>query len=127
MVVYRAGTMLIPSGTHHDPNRSHLHVVCNDTDANGENLIVSISTYSNNYCDGTCILQAHEHDWLRHESYVFYRKARIVRAQTLERGIEEFLIRPQADMNQQVFLRVKNGICRSLQTPRKVKVYFGCA
>jgi hypothetical protein len=31
------------------------------------------------------------------------------------------------DMNGQTFLRVFNGVCRSPQTPRKVKKYLGCA
>lgn len=126
MAIYRAGTMLIPSGPTHDPNRLHLHVVCNDTDADGNNLIVSISTYSNNLCDATCILEEHEHEWLRHQSYVFYRRARIVSAQALERGVDDHLMEPQADMNMQVFLKVKNGICRSPQTPKKIKTYIGC-
>jgi len=126
MAVYRAGTMLIPSGTAHNPNNRHLFIVCNDTDADGNNLIVSVSTYSNPRCDGTCILETHEHDWLRHQSYVFYRKIRIEAADALERGILEGSILQQADMNQQVFLKVINGICRSPQTPRKIKMYFNC-
>ena len=38
MPIYRAGTLLVPSGPSHDPDRKHLHVVCNDTDKGLRNL-----------------------------------------------------------------------------------------
>jgi hypothetical protein len=104
-----------------------LHVVCTDPCENGDQVIVSVTTWTNNLCDGTCILQAHEHEWLQHQSYVFYRKARIESATTLDNGIRigEFELR--SDMNAQTFLRIRNGLCSSDQTPRKVKKYFGCS
>lgn len=126
MAIYRAGTLLIPSGPSNDPNRKHLHVVCNDTDANGLNLIVPVATWTNDLCDPTCHLLAHDHDFLRHKSWVVYRNAAIVEAVRLETGINERIVIRHADMNNSAFLRVKNGICRSLSTPRKIKKYFGC-
>jgi hypothetical protein len=126
MTIYRAGTLLIPSGTTNDPNRRHLHVICNDTDEAGLNLIVSVTSYTSTLCDSTCILEPHEHVWLRHRSYIFYRKAQLVAADALSRGLDERLIVRQADMNMQTFLRVRNGLCLSIQTPRRIKVYLGC-
>lgn len=122
----RAGTLLIPSGPSHDLSRRHLYVVCTDPCENGDQLIVSVTTWTNNLCDGTCILQAHEHEWLTHQSYVFYRKARIEAARTLDNGVAQGIFEPRGEMNRQTFLRICNGICRSSQTPRKIKRYFGC-
>jgi hypothetical protein len=118
--------MLIPSGPSHDPDRMHLHVVCSDPDADGNQLIVSVCTKINNLCDGTCLLQKHEHSFLKAESYVFYRKAEIVARTALENGVSANLFIPKDDMNGQTFLRVIKGICASPQTPRKIKRYFGC-
>jgi hypothetical protein len=125
-LVARAGTLLIPSGPDNDPTRRHLHVVCTDPCENGYQVIVSITTWTNNLCDATCVVQAHEHEWLTHQSYVFYRKARIEAAETLDNGVRIGEFEPQGTMNAQTFLRVKNGLCQSLQTPRRVKKYLGC-
>lgn len=125
-MVAKAGTLLIPSGPANDPARRHLHVVCTDPCKNGNQVIVSITTWTNDLCDGTCIMQAHEHEWLTHQSYILYRKARIEAAATLENGVRLGIFEQQAPMNGQTFLRIKNGICRSIQTPRKVKLYCGC-
>lgn len=126
MAIYRAGTLLIPSGPSHDPDRKHLHVVCNDTDADGRNLIVPIATWVNDLCDSTCILQPHDHDFVNRKSWVVYRNCSIVEANGLERGIAEKIVARHADMNAAAFLRVRNGVCRSTFTARKIKRYFGC-
>lgn len=122
----RAGTILIPSGPAHDAARPHLHVVCNDTDDQGNNLLVPITSWINDLCDATCRLSAHEHPWLRHPSYILYRKAELRKAHSLDVGIQQGLFTVHPDMNAQTFLRIRNGVCLSIHTPRKIKRYFGC-
>ncbi len=122
----RAGTLLIPSGPSHDPARPHLHVVCNDTDANGLNLLVSVTSWTNDLCDATCLLKPHEHPWLRHDSYILYRKAEVREASKIDAGIRQGVFTLREPMNGQTFLRVKSGVCSSPHTPRRIKVYFGC-
>ena len=107
-------------------NNGRIFVVCNDTDLNGFNLIVPVTSWTNDLCDATCRLEAHEHGFLRHSSYVLYRKARIEPAKALEDGLADGTFVADDPVNGQVFLRVRNGVCRSAQTPRKIKVYFGC-
>jgi hypothetical protein len=125
-LVAAAGTLLIPSGPLEDRDRRHLHVVCTDPCDAGNQVIVPITSWTNDLCDNACILQANEHEFLKHKSYVLYRKARIEAASTLDNGIAQGLFVTRAPMNRQTFLRIKHGICRSKQTPRKVKKYFGC-
>lgn len=127
MPIAKAGTLLIPSGPSHDPDRQHLFIVCNDTDENGLNLIVPVTSWTNDLCDATCPLEPHEHAFLKHSSYVLYRKARIEDTKTLQAGLASGLLTSHDPVNGQVFLKVRNGICRSSQTPRKIKTYFGCA
>lgn len=124
-MIFAKGTLLVPSGTGHDPHRKHLFIICNDTDESGHNLIVPISTWTNDLCDGTCILLKHEHDWLtKPKSYVAYRHALVEEAAKLVRGINDGKVVVQAQCNAQVFLRVRNGVCKSPRTPRKIKNYF---
>ena len=95
-------------------------------DATGNVVIVSITTYTNDLCDQTCVLQAHEHPWLRHKSFVLYRKAEIISAVALQARIDSGEVAERDDVNPQTFLRIKNGLCNSPQTKRKVKRYLGC-
>ncbi|RDE05571.1 hypothetical protein [Sphingomonas aracearum] len=127
MPVAKRGTLLIISGPAHDPDRKHLHVVCNDPDEHGNVLVVGVCSVTAAPHDATCILQAHEHEWLHHLSYVFYARARVVSEASLDAGVAQRLMEVRDDVNGQTFLRVKNGICRSPFTPRKVKQYAGCA
>ena len=124
---FAKGTLLVPSGPSNDPDRKHLHIVCNDTDPNGFNLLVPVASWTNNLCDGTCLLLPHEHPWLTQpKSYVLYRNAELFEAAQLRRGVANKSVIEREDCNAQVFLRVRNGICNSPHTSRKIKKYYGC-
>lgn len=111
---------MVPSGTSHDRDRRHLHIVCTDPDECGNVILVPISTWTNELCDATCQLARHEHPWLTKEkSYVLYRRADFYKVMALECGLRNGVIKAREDCNAQVFLRVRNGICRSPHTPRK--------
>ena len=116
----------MPSGPDIDLYRLHLFVICTDSCENGNQVIVSITSYTNELCDKTCVLLAHEHAFLLHKSYVFYRKAAVTPTAALVAGVSKNLFTPKADMNAQSFLRIYNGLCVSPQTPRLVKAYLGC-
>jgi hypothetical protein len=123
---YKRGTILIPSGPAHDPDRRHLFVVCSDPCALNLVAIVPIETYTNDLCDQTCTVDAHEHAFIRHKSYVLYRNARTIGCDEVSRGLQAGALTAHDDMNGQTFLRIKNGMCRSLSTPRKIKAYLNC-
>lgn len=128
MAIAKKGTLLITSGPVHDPERMHLHIVCCDPDEKGNVVIVSIcSARADGKHDKTCLLQDFEHKFLTHESYVYYREAQITTGAALQTGVVKGVMIPHDPMNAQVFLRVTKGICRSPQTPRKVKNFMGCA
>ena len=126
MPVPAAGTLLIPSGPAHNLDLKHLHVVCTDPDANGNQIIVSITTWRNEQCDDTCIMDAYMHPFLTHKSYVLYSRARIEASSVLEKGLAQNVFEARQAMNRQAFFRIRNGICRSPFTPRKVKRNLGC-
>ena len=117
----------MPSGTYHNPDQKHLHVVCTDPDDIGNVILVSITTWTNNFCDGTCILLPHEHQWLyKPKSWVCYRKADFFTVESLERGLDQGKIEKEATCNAQVFLRIYKGLCNSPNTPRKIKKHINC-
>lgn len=127
MAIAKKGTLLIVSGPKHDLERKHLHVICNDPDGDGNVALVSVCSVTGTNHDTTCVLQEHEHAFLKHESFVLYARAKIVSTSSLTNGITAKLMIMHDDMNGQAFLRVFKGVCRSPQTPRKIKKYLGCA
>lgn len=123
--MFKKGTLLIPSGPSHDPDRKHLHVICNEARPDGSHLLVSISSWRTRG-DPTCRLQKHEHRFLDHDSFVEYRMSRIESGDTLRNGVSLKKFVPHDDMNGQTFLRIVNGICRSPITPPNIRAYWGC-
>ena len=124
--VVKKGTILIPSGTSYDPGKMHLFVVCTDACANGRHLLVPVASWTNDLCDATCKLAKGEHPFITHPSYILYRKARIEAVADLVVGVEQKILSPHDAMNGQTFLRIVTGVCKSSQTPRKIKIYAGC-
>jgi hypothetical protein len=116
----------MPSGTYEHPDKKHLFVVCSNVCDKGFHLIVSITGWTNNLCDPTTRLQAGDHPFIRKDSYVFYRKARVEPAASLTEGVASGQFLTRDPMDEKLVTRISAGICSSLQTPKKVKVYAGC-
>ncbi len=102
----------------------HLHVVCTDPCKNELQLIVSITGWTNNLCDSSCVLEVGDHTWLTKKSWVIYRKARTELAATLASGVDRGLFIPKDPMVDGVFERVCGGILSSPHTPRGMKKYY---
>ncbi|MBL4557163.1 MAG: hypothetical protein JKP98_08660 [Rhodobacteraceae bacterium] len=126
MPVKEKAALLVPSGTYHEPDKKHLHIICSDPDAKGLVVIVGISTYTNDLCDQTCVLQAHEHPWLRHQSFCSLSESGNRFGRALQARIQSGEVLECDEVNAQTFLRIKKGLCKSPQTKRKVKRYLGC-
>lgn len=102
----------------------HLHIVCTDPCGTGLQLIVSVSSWTNNLCDGSCILEVGDHGWLTHKSWVMYRKTTTEKATTLVNGLAKGLFKLERSLAPDVFARVCDGILRSAHTPRMMKKYY---
>lgn len=126
-IIARKGTLLIVSGPRRDPDRKHLHVVCTDPDEAGNVVLVPICSVPTGTHDQTCILQPHEHAFVKKPSFLLYARADLYSAKALAAGVRERVIIPDHDINGQSFLRIVSGLCRSKQTPRKIKRYLNCA
>ncbi len=124
-MAYQRGTFLLQSGTPTQPEMKHLHIVCNDTCPLGGNLIVPVSSFYDG-CDNTCELDVGDHEFIRHLSFVFYARSKVVEAAQIDALVEQKMITPKPDVSEAVFQRVLHGICASPDTPPKVKKYHGC-
>lgn len=118
---YQKGTVLAPSGP-----VDHLHIVCSDPVYSAEHgcevvLIVNISSVpeSGPY-DDSCVLQAGEHDFVRHTSYLVYSRSVLWRCPTIIDKVESGEYRQRADVSDDVMLRVMDGFTASDHTSFKV-------
>lgn len=127
---YPGATLLIPSGPEHDPDRMHLFVVLtNPFDDRGDGvqrvLLVSLSTvHDHKNHDPACVLEAGEHRFVKHESFVVYRKARIEEANKLTEGVRKNIFQPNERVNDEILLKIRQGLESSEHTtPRILKFY----
>jgi len=88
-VPFRRATLLIPSGSNQNLERKHLFVLLTDPietkDFDEKHvLLVNITSVPEGLpYDSTCVLKIGEHRFVKHDSYVFYAKARIESANKL--------------------------------------------
>ena len=116
----RRGSTLLISGTHHDPNASHLCIVLNDPSDTGPQqvLYVPVITARKKY-DITCILEVGDHEFIAHKSCVHYATASVRTVQQLaNRGSLREPLRGD------VLERVCKGIFDSPQSRPWVKEFY---
>ena len=85
--------------------------------------MVNISSYYDG-CDDTCLLDVGDHPFVRHRSYIFYAKAKIYKADKIQNGFDQGILKPQPDLADDVFARVEAGITISPDTPQNIVRYF---
>lgn len=118
---YQKATILIPSGPDHDPDRLHLFILLtNPKTADKQNLIVSISSYTGNHCDSTCLLDIGDHSFIKKRSFVDYARARIVEADKLCSGVRKGILKSMGPISPEVFDKITEGLLRSPRTALKI-------
>lgn len=125
----KRATLLLPSGPAEDPNRKHLFVVLSDPfdcpDGEKYLLLVGLSSVPEigNY-DNSCILRPGDHPFIKHDSFVFYSKARIENAGKILRGVREGKLAPYETVSPEVFEKICQGVVSSPFTPPWFLRYF---
>ncbi len=113
-------TFLIPSLLSND--KLHLHVAVTNPFDSGNHipqiLLVSLaSIHPDGFgYDQTCILKPDDHPFIKHDSYVVYRRAQIMELRYLERMLKNGLITRKEIADTKVVERIIVGIERSPAT-----------
>lgn len=108
MTAFRAGNVF-------NNSLGHVHVVV-VADEHGDILLTNWSSVKNPaMCDNSCILQAGDHPLIRHASYMFYAKSRVVTQQWLQARVADGNLVQVADLRADVLQRVVDG---ARSTPR---------
>lgn len=120
-VPYKKGTLLIPSG----PQGNHLFAILTDVNADGEHLLVSVTSIKENQkYDVTCTLTAGEHPFIKHPSFALYRLADVQKAEKLVRMVEGWVYRPHQDISDDLLARLSEGVVKSPFTPRRIITFL---
>lgn len=121
----KMGTILIPSG----PSK-HLHFICSDPVfypalVKECVLVVNISTIDAllDY-DKSCILQRSDHPFIKHPSYVYYRKADIFGADSISRNVAEGNFTLHVPCSEATFERIFGGFNISDEVRPKIKKFY---
>lgn len=115
----RLHTILIPSG----PGK-HLFCIVTDQSSAGQHLLLNFSTiYPERFHDPTCVVQAGEHPFLNHPSYVEYRKAEIQRSDRLGKLVDAQYYGLGTPATEELASKMLTGVMISPHTPRHIKAF----
>lgn len=112
--IIKKGTLLMPSG-----NADHLFIICSDPIFYlklGKDCFLSVNITSikpDIEHDNSCILNAGDHPFVHHPSYVLYRKADIFGVLTISQSIAEGDISIHHPCDDALFTRVMAGFAIS--------------
>lgn len=119
----KRATLLIPTNT----NQYHLYVLLTEphkyNNQEEAHIIVNISTLRTN-SDPTCILDKGDHEFIKHKSFVAYRKAVIFPSDKLKRYIDEGFFITKQVMKTDVFKRIEKGLVDSHSTPKNILDFY---
>lgn len=125
----RRATLLIPSGPPGNPDRKHLFILLTDPHPDNSGtasvLMVSLSTVRQGVrFDPSCLLYPGDHPFVRRNSYVVYRRARLEAVDAVLRGVNSGQLVPQAPLDGGVFARVCKGFRESRLTPARLLNFY---
>ncbi len=106
------------------PDKHHLFVVMNDPCPDKLCLVISITTiHDGRAFDPACVLQAGDHPFITHPSYVKYRLAETIRAFQIVKLIKSNVYIPREDFDPAIFARIAAGIYESEDVARRIVLY----
>ena len=122
--VRKAG-LLIPSGSLQNPDALHLHVILTDKCADGFQLLGSIASIKRGqHHDPTCIIELEEHRFIKHRSYVVYRRFNTIAASHITKCVDGWVYRKHDPATDEIYERICDGITISEFVPRRILDYW---
>ncbi|MBX9903619.1 MAG: hypothetical protein K2Y31_04630 [Burkholderiales bacterium] len=119
-------TLLMPSGN----QGNHLHVALNDPcpfenyGSHASVILVNLSSIRDGLpYDTTCVLAAGAHPFIKRDSFVFYRNARIEQASHVVKLVERGVFSAHQPVSAEVLQVVKAGLYQSPFTKREFKQF----
>lgn len=105
----------------------HLHVICTKQFFNKETgaqsvLAVNVSSVREGISyDSACVLHVGDHPFIKHDSYVRYKDAVVMKVDRILTAVESGEIKVMDDVSDDVFQRILLGFEKSEHTRTKIK------
>lgn len=110
--------------TNHDADgfiQSHLHIIVLEKEEfTGNTIIVVIETLRSGRTDKTTILRPGDHEFIKKESYVNYRRSRQISTRTIEKLLQDKKAKSRASIKSDILKKIQEGILKSPFTPAEV-------
>ncbi|EIF0102212.1 hypothetical protein LEX56_004686 [Salmonella enterica] len=119
------GTILLLSGS-----KEHIFFICNDPVyypkmVKETFLAVNLTSITDAFePDHSCVLDVGDHPFIRHSSYVFYRRAEIFGAETVIHGVTSGDIRVHQPCEESTFQRILTGFEISPHVKPVIRNYY---
>lgn len=121
MPLSQGGAFVNKSGPHLS---THLWIVLSDPNLDRNRVvIVNITSWRNDATpmnDSSCILEANEHPFIKHKSYVYYHYAIITTVNNIENGFTGGVLEPQDDCSSELLDKILLGASQSQHIPIKI-------
>ena len=109
-----------PSGQ----NKRHLCIVITDANSENEYLVVPVDTLKFDFQDKSCVLHVGDHSFIKQESFVNYRFAKVISFTQLYNGLQHgFFIRKE-DVSDEVLARIQKGARETKNLKTEIKDWF---
>ena len=116
-MTFRAGdTFLYPLD---QSGREHLWVVATEPDTDDQLVIVSLTSLRGSK-DQTVILLAHQHDFVRHDTCVYYALAELTNSVKLETWLNSGAARMHRPMSREALALIQDGFTASDFTKKRI-------
>ncbi len=123
----RGHTLLIPSGTNQDPEKKHLFVLITDRCAAGSHMLVSLSTIREGvFHDPACVVDVGEHPFVKAQSFIEYRMARMDTAIHLQRCVDGWTFLPKENVSRELLEKICGGLQVSEHITKSMLNYYNC-
>jgi len=110
-----------------DSHSEHLWIVLTNPNADGEILIVSITTvyaHDKDKADMTMLLHKGEHRFITRDSYIYYREAMIKKASDLEAEEKTGTLKMHDSCTPEVLSLVRGGISASKHCAKVIRGFY---
>ena len=105
-------------------NKRHLNIVITEANSENEYLVVPVDTLRFDFQDRSCILHAGDHSFIKHDSFVNYKYARVISYVQLFNGLNKGLFIRKEDISEEVLIRIQNGARKTKNLKTELKVWF---
>ena len=111
-----------PEKTASGDDKRHLRIVITNPDAEFNQVVVSVTTLKcPNVQDCSCVLRAGDHEFIKHDSIVDYKRTIIMSSVEIFNGINQGILIDKPDVEPEILEQIINAAKQSRYIPHEIK------